>query len=138
VETLVAILFVLVVYRLPRFSNLSTAGARVRSAGLAIAGGALMTVLTLMALASPTESRVSGFLAENSVPQAFGRNVVNVILVDFRGFDTMGEITVLGAAAIGIYALLRLVPAPEHDEQKGADAQTGNSVPRERTETINV
>lgn len=138
VETLVAILFVLVVYRLPRFSNLSTAGARVRSAGLAIAGGALMTVLTLMALASPTESRVSGFLAENSVPQAFGRNVVNVILVDFRGFDTMGEITVLGAAAIGIYALLRLVLAPEHDEQKGADAQTGNGVPRERTETIDV
>ncbi|GIW00756.1 putative monovalent cation/H+ antiporter subunit A [Roseiflexus sp.] len=138
VETLVAILFVLVVYRLPRFSNLSTAGARVRSAGLAIAGGAMMTVLTLMALASPTESRVSGFLAENSVPQAFGRNVVNVILVDFRGFDTMGEITVLGAAAVGIYALLRLVPASEHDEQKGADAQTGNGVPRERTETIDV
>ncbi len=138
VETLVAILFVLVVYRLPRFGNLSTAGARVRSAGLAIAGGALMTVLTLMALASPTESRVSGFLAENSVPQAFGRNVVNVILVDFRGFDTMGEITVLGVAAIGIYALLRLVLAPEHGEDKDADAQMGNGVPHERTETIDA
>lgn len=91
VETLVAILFVLVVYRLPRFNNLSTLGARVRSAALAIAGGALMTVLTLMALAAPTESRVSAFLAENSVPQGYGRNVVNVILVDFRALDTLGR-----------------------------------------------
>ncbi|MCS6841852.1 MAG: putative monovalent cation/H+ antiporter subunit A [Roseiflexus sp.] len=138
VETLVAILFVLVVYRLPRFGNLSTTGARVRSAALAIAGGALMTLLTLVALASPTESRVSEFLAENSAPRAFGRNVVNVILVDFRGFDTMGEITVLGVAAIGIYALLKLVLAPEHDEHKAAEAPSGDGVPRERAETIDV
>jgi multicomponent Na+:H+ antiporter subunit A len=45
---------------------------------------------------------------ENSWTQAHGRNVVNVILVDFRGLDTLGEITVLAVAAIGIYALLRL------------------------------
>jgi multicomponent Na+:H+ antiporter subunit A len=51
---------------------------------------------------------ISGFFAENSLPQAFGANVVNVILVDFRALDTLGEITVLGIAAIGAMALIRL------------------------------
>jgi multicomponent Na+:H+ antiporter subunit A len=45
---------------------------------------------------------------ENSLTLAKGRNVVNVILVDFRGFDTLGEITVLMIAAIGVFALLGL------------------------------
>lgn len=113
IETLSAILFVLVVYRLPRFAALSSKGSQIRSAALAIAGGALMTVLTLVALASPAESRLQNYMAENSLPLANGRNVVNVILVDFRGFDTMGEITVLGLAAIGIFALLKLRPEQE-------------------------
>lgn len=120
VETLFAILFVLVIYRLPRFNNLSTAGSRLRSAALAIAGGALMTILTLAALETPTELRVSEFLAENSVPQGFGRNVVNVILVDFRALDTMGELVVLGLAAIGIFALLRLRLGTESRAQDDA------------------
>jgi multicomponent Na+:H+ antiporter subunit A len=42
------------------------------------------------------------------VPLTHGHNVVNVILVDFRGYDTLGEITVLATAAIGVYALLRV------------------------------
>ena len=141
VETLSAILFVLVVYRLPRFGNLSSVGARVRSAALAIAGGALMTMLTLIALAEPTESRLSSFMAENSQPLANGRNVVNVILVDFRGFDTMGEITVLGVAAIGIYALLKLVLAPERDRRAETDGSRDGKtegVPRERAEVIDA
>lgn len=142
VETLVAILFVLVVYRLPRFSNLSTTSSRLRSAMLAIAGGALMTILTLAALEAPTESRVSGYLAENSVPQAFGRNVVNVILVDFRALDTMGEIVVLGLAAIGIFALLKLRLAPEYDDHDDA-IELNDGVPKEQaqrdhTTTINA
>lgn len=142
VETLVAILFVLVVYRLPRFNNLSTVGARVRSAALAIAGGVLMTLLTLMALSAPTESRVSEFLAENSVPQGFGRNVVNVILVDFRALDTLGEIVVLGLAAIGIFALLKLVMAPEHEPREAPDelhdGVADNGARRERAKTIDA
>jgi multicomponent Na+:H+ antiporter subunit A len=73
VETLVAILFVLVVYRLPRFSNLSTTGARLRSAALAVAGGVLMTLLTLMALAEPGDSRLSGLSGrEQSAAGAMG------------------------------------------------------------------
>ena len=43
-----------------------------------------------------------------SVPEAKGRNVVNVILVDFRALDTLGEITVLAIAALGVFALIRL------------------------------
>ena len=46
---------------------------------------------------------------------AHGRNIVNVILVDFRGFDTLGEITVLAVAGIGVYALLRLRPRKEDE-----------------------
>ena len=49
------------------------------------------------------------------MPLAYGRNVVNVILVDFRGLDTLGEITVLSVAAAGVWALLKLRPAPEDD-----------------------
>jgi multicomponent Na+:H+ antiporter subunit A len=61
----------------------------------------------LLVLASPAESKISSFFLENSYVKAHGRNVVNVILVDFRGLDTMGEITVLSIAAIGVYTLLK-------------------------------
>jgi multicomponent Na+:H+ antiporter subunit A len=52
--------------------------------------------------------RVTSFYAEQSVIEAHGRNVVNVILVDFRGLDTLGEITVLAIAGLGVYGLLKL------------------------------
>jgi multicomponent Na+:H+ antiporter subunit A len=107
VETLSVVLFVLVVYRLPRFARLSTRGARVRDVVVASAAGLLMTALVLETTPLPSPSRVSQFFAENSVPQAFGRNVVNVILVDFRALDTLGEVSVVAVAALGVYALLR-------------------------------
>jgi multicomponent Na+:H+ antiporter subunit A len=53
-------------------------------------------------------SELKQFFAETSVPGGKGRNIVNVILVDFRAFDTMGELTVLAIAALGVYALLKL------------------------------
>ena len=59
----------------------------------------------------PTASRV---LPRARLPEGGGTNVVNVMLVDFRGFDTLGEITVLGVVALTVYALLRRFrPAPE-------------------------
>jgi len=63
----------------------------------------------VMAFAMMTSdfNSISGFFLENAKPGGGGTNVVNVILVDFRGFDTFGEITVLGIAAMGIYALLK-------------------------------
>ncbi len=112
VETLTVILFVLVVYRLPRFAALSGRGTRVRDALVALLAGGLMTALVLIATSVPREPHLAAFFAQYSWPLAKGRNVVNVILVDFRALDTLGEITVLGVAAIGVYALLRLRPSP--------------------------
>jgi hypothetical protein len=62
----------------------------------------------LAATATPPESRLAAFFAENSKQVAHGSNIVNVILVDFRGLDTLGEITVLSIAAFGVFALLKL------------------------------
>ena len=78
-----------------------------------------MTLLTLLALSQPLQSRISGFFAENSKMFAHGRNVVNVILVDFRGLDTLGEITVLSIAAIGIYGLIKLSIEGGSEEKEG-------------------
>jgi multisubunit Na+/H+ antiporter MnhB subunit len=50
---------------------------------------------------------VSAEIVDSALPEGKGRNIVNVILVDFRGFDTLGEITVISAAAIGAVALAR-------------------------------
>jgi multicomponent Na+:H+ antiporter subunit A len=108
IETLTVILFVVVVYRLPKLKTLSSQNARRLDAVLATLVGITMTLLTLVVTAVPLTSRLSPYFAEKSYVVAHGHNVVNVILVDFRGFDTMGEITVLAVAAIGVYALLRL------------------------------
>ena len=51
---------------------------------------------------------ITKYFADHSLADAFGRNVVNVILVDFRGLDTLGEITVLAVAALGVLSLVRL------------------------------
>ena len=108
IETLTVILLVLVLYRLPKFARLSGRTARIRDTGVALLAGGLMAALVLVVTSAPLRSALSPFFIENSVALAKGRNIVNVILVDFRGIDTMGEITVLGVAAIGVYALLRL------------------------------
>jgi multicomponent Na+:H+ antiporter subunit A len=110
VETLTVILFVLVFYHLPGSAPLSGWRTRVRDACLAGAVGALMTALVLVAANVELSPTISGYYAEASLHEAHGRNVVNVILVDFRGLDTLGEITVLTAAGIGVYALLKLRP----------------------------
>lgn len=108
IETLSVIIFVLVLYKLPRFATFSRPSARLRDALVALAAGGLMTLLVLAVTAAPLRSRLTSFFAENSLTAANGRNIVNVILVDFRGLDTLGEITVLAVAAIGVYALLKL------------------------------
>lgn len=107
VETLSIILFVLVLYRLPRFSILSGRGARTRDVLVALGSGGIMTALVLTAVSEPARSGIGRFFAENALLRAHGHNVVNVILVDFRGLDTLGEITVLAAASLGVYALLK-------------------------------
>lgn len=108
IETLSVLLFVLVLRRLPRLRKLSPPGERVRDGVVAVAGGVFVTVLILAATAAPHPMPLRDYFGAASLAFANGRNVVNVILVDFRGFDTLGEITVLAVAALGVMALLRL------------------------------
>ncbi len=117
IESLTTVLFVLVLRRLPdRFE--SRVPLWRRSIRIVIAGIVGLTVFALGmatgALDPPTPT--SDAMVDMAVPEGGGKNVVNVILVDFRGYDTLGEITVLAAAAIGMVALARAGrrgPAPE-------------------------
>ena len=122
VETLSTVVFVLVLRRLPdRFERQST--TQRRAVRLVIAGlvGATVFVFAIVAAASRTAIPVSDEIIERSVPDGHGRNVVNVILVDFRGLDTLGEITVLAVASIGAVALAR-VGHRAADERLGTTA----------------
>jgi multicomponent Na+:H+ antiporter subunit A len=118
IETLSVLLFVLVLRRLPRLRTLSPPSERIRDGVVAVAGGAFVTALTLAATAAPHPTPLRDYFAATSLALANGRNVVNVILVDFRGFDTLGEITVLAVAAIGVLALLRLRPGAGGEEAR--------------------
>jgi multicomponent Na+:H+ antiporter subunit A len=110
VETLTVILLVLVLYRLPRYATFSTAPSRVRDAAIAVGFGVLMTVVVFTMMANPVASPLAEYFKANSVSEAKGSNIVNVILVDFRALDTLGEITVLAVAALGVLALIQLRP----------------------------
>lgn len=74
---------------------------------IAILAGTGMAVMAFAVMTRPGESHLANFFLEESYPRGGGRNVVNVLLVDFRAFDTMGEITVLGIVGLTIWALLR-------------------------------
>lgn len=78
-----------------------------RDALLAIAAGAGMAALAYAVMTRPVDAPVAAQMLARALPEAFGRNVVNVILVDFRGFDTFGEITVFALAGLVVHALLR-------------------------------
>jgi multicomponent Na+:H+ antiporter subunit A len=108
VETLTVVIFVLVFRHLRGFGDLSSRLVRTRDAVVVIVAGSVITALVLFIASSGTTSRLADFFAEASPALGHGRNVVNVMLVDFRGFDTMGEITVLVTVAIGVRALLSI------------------------------
>ncbi|MGY5849133.1 putative monovalent cation/H+ antiporter subunit A [Salegentibacter sp. F14] len=108
IDTLTVILFVLVLYRLPKYLVLSDYKMRIRDGILSLTFGGLISLLALQVLAEPVSSDVGDFYAKNAYIMAHGKNVVNVILVDFRGTDTLIEISVLAIAAIGVYGLLKL------------------------------
>jgi multicomponent Na+:H+ antiporter subunit A len=128
VETLTVILFVLVFYHLPESQLVSDKVARWRDAALALAAGSLMTALVLVGTPE-NYAPISGYFAEHSVTQGHGRNIVNVILVDFRGLDTLGEITVLAVAAIGVYALLKLRRRTDGDKKPSSAGETDGQGP---------
>lgn len=108
VETLTAVIFVYVFWQFPKVVERSTRRTRIRDAAVSLAAGAMIALLTFSAAVDPTSSRLREFYAEAAPTLAHGRNIVNVILVDFRALDTLGEITVLSVAAVGVAALLRI------------------------------
>jgi multicomponent Na+:H+ antiporter subunit A len=109
IETLTTVLFVLVLRRLPdRFERRSTSRTRTLRIAISVSVAVFIFAFAIIARGSRTAEPVSTEMIEQSLPEGKGRNVVNVILVDFRGFDTLGEITVLAAAAIGAVALARV------------------------------
>ncbi|WP_119677929.1 putative monovalent cation/H+ antiporter subunit A [Indioceanicola profundi] len=109
VETLTVIIIVLVLARLPPFKKREQLSnwVRLRNGAVSIALGAIVTSILLAVSAIEQPLDLSEFFAARSYVDAHGRNVVNVILVDFRGFDTLGEITVVAVAGLGVFALLK-------------------------------
>ena len=106
VETLVVVLVGVVMLRLPGLDQgpRPWGGADV---ALSVAVGTVVALTLLAVVASPIDRAITGYFETASVAEAFGRNIVNVILVDFRALDTFGEIAVVAVAAIGAYALIR-------------------------------
>src|SRR3546814_5340951 len=80
---------------------------RWRDALVALVVGAGVATVAYAAMMHPVSDSVSRFFLERAYVEGGGRNVVNVILVDFRGFDTLGEISVLAIVALTVFVLLR-------------------------------
>lgn len=152
VETVTTVLLVLGLRWLPkRFekekgeSAAATAGIlrwyRVRDIFVAAAAGGCMAALAYAVMTRPPPDSISSFFVENAYTKGGGTNIVNVILVDFRAFDTLGEITVLGIVGLTVFALLRRfrpaadsIPMPE--QQRAQDLFDHESGTRQRGATV--
>lgn len=108
VEALTVVLFAVVIVRLPPIRLREGRGGQLRDAGVALLSGTAVGLVVWKAAHVRLHESISSEYMARSFAEAKGRNVVNVILVDFRALDTMGEIIVLGVAALGVYALVRL------------------------------
>ena len=108
IDSLTVLLFMLVLFKLPKNKSFSSKRMKIRDALLSLLFGTLIAILTLEVFEEPSSSEVSKYFADNAYILAKGRNVVNVILVDYRGFDTMVETVVLVIAAVGVYSLMKL------------------------------
>jgi multisubunit Na+/H+ antiporter MnhB subunit len=127
---LTVVLLVLVFYRIPPQPRAQISPwLHLRNLVIAGAVGLWGFAMVLLGVEQSLFTSISDYFSLNAVPAAHGGNIVNVILVDFRGFDTMGEITVLSLAAIGGYALLRAsrlrlarpaINAPANDEENNS------------------
>ena len=107
VEVVTIVLILLALYYLPQTTPRESSNFRIsRDLIISILVAVAVFILTLAVL-SKEYLTIADFFIENSVSGGGGTNVVNVILVDFRGFDTLGEITVLALAGIGIFAMIQ-------------------------------
>ncbi|WP_417598885.1 monovalent cation/H+ antiporter subunit A [Pararhodobacter oceanensis] len=111
VEVVTVILLLLALNYMPKETPIESGGlARLRDGVIALAAGGGVAALAYAILTRDMSlPSISEYHVANSYIGGGGNNVVNVILVDFRGFDTMGEIIVLGIAALVIYALVEVI-----------------------------
>jgi multicomponent K+:H+ antiporter subunit A len=114
---------------------------RVRDFAIAVAAGMGLTALSYAVMTRAAPASISRFFVENAYTKGGGTNVVNVILVDFRAFDTLGEITVLGVVALTVFALLRRfrpaaesIPVPE--QQRVREMSDDANETRRRADTV--
>jgi multicomponent K+:H+ antiporter subunit A len=112
-------------------STIANKARRLRDLSIAIGVGCGLSVLAYVAMTRPVVDNIGRYFVDRAYTEGGGTNIVNVILVDFRGFDTLGEITVLGAVALTVYALLRRfrpaadsVDAPRQQQKQNAYEET--------------
>lgn len=131
VETLVVVIVAIVLLKLPDFRNeiRQPLSERWRDAGVAVAVGAVATLVLLSVTAHPPQLELTEYFESMTVPGGHGHNIVNVILVDFRAMDTLGEISVLVLAAAAVCALIRRRSRYRFDRftrlQRGRAARAG-------------
>ncbi len=108
VETLTLIIVAIVLLRLPALEKPAGAASRRRwlDALVAVGTGGLISALTMAVTSGPLDRQLTDFYELNSLVAAHGRNIVNVILVDFRSLDTLGEIVVVATAGLAGFSLL--------------------------------
>jgi len=112
VETLIVVIVAVALLRLPRLTSATGCRPRWLHLGVATAIGTATSLALLAVLTTELDRRITTYFEQASVPDALGRNIVNVILVDFRALDTLGEIAVVVVAALGAVALLRMPRRP--------------------------
>ncbi|PWR04349.1 Na(+)/H(+) antiporter subunit A [Meridianimarinicoccus roseus] len=107
VEMLVVVLFSVAALRLPTLPPARPVSERTLHAAVSIGLGVVVAAVVIGVTSVPLDLNLTEYFEKNSYPIAHGKNIVNVILVDFRAFDTFGEISVVAVAAISAYALLK-------------------------------
>jgi multicomponent Na+:H+ antiporter subunit A len=120
VETFTVVLFIFIVRGLPKLRMISRLRARWLDGVLSLGVGTVMALLALKVQAVQTHPSISETLTEWSYSLAKGKNVVNVILVDFRALDTLGEIIVITLSAIGVYLLWSVRGTARPDKTGGS------------------
>jgi multicomponent K+:H+ antiporter subunit A len=107
---------------------------RFRDFALAVLCGTAMSFIAYAVMTMPVPDTIANYFLDNAYTQGGGTNVVNVILVDFRGFDTLGEIAVLGVVALTVYGLLRRFRPAEDSMRMPEQQQAQNRFDDERPE----
>jgi len=138
VEVVTIILMMLALNFLPKQSKPGAAGrsgANWRNAIVASAAGLGVSWIVYQVLTRPFNS-ISPYFLQTTVPQGGGANAVNVIIVDFRSFDTLGEIAVLGMAGLIVASLLRGLIMPEKNENLPSGAVFEAKMPKEARQSL--